>query len=526
MACEGGREPARIAQRLVAELSGMGHAVENPCAVASADPRPLPEIEHADLYLGYHPPAGWTTFPVSVTHFVPVVSFWLPITDIRYADLQRIFGGEITDWSAFGCPWEEPIVPLAVAHDPPAPLLPVSGTVLPDVDALVATFRDVPGGIALLAASAVDVRVRALRVDGHDALLARESPVKGSLTRTLSLAVPRDAPPEFRERVAAFARKYRASPPEPGIEIAIVGDVVPGRMVERSIRAYGGDYTRPFAYVADTLRSADLTIANLEGVLSDEIPPPEDPTTFFFVASGRFCEGLRYAGIDGVSLANNHSMNFGAAGLADTLALLDQAGIAHFGAGMELAEARRPAFFTVRGVTFAFLGYDAVSHELYGAGEQRPGTAPADPTFIVEDIARAREQADVVIPYFHWGWEYTAEPSPWQRELAHRAVEAGADVVLGNHPHWVQAFERYQGVPILYSPGNFVFDQMWSLETRRGVIWRLVFRGKHLVQIRLQAVQIEDYHQPRLLPPSEAEEVYRMIRAASPGWPEEEGVQR
>lgn len=525
IACGAGRAPARLALALAANLTRSGFAVENLCA-ATASPYPVPDVEGADLYLGYDPPSAWTASPVSTTQFVPVVSFWLPITDVSYQDLERIFAGDVASWRDLGCLWDEPIAPLAVANDPPAPLLPANGTVLPDVDALVAVFQGTPGGIALLPVPSVDFRVRALRVDGYDTLLEREPRAGAPLVRTLFVAVSPHAPSGAGERAKALLDERQIYPPEPAIEIAVVGDVVPGRMVERSILAYGGDYTRPFAHVAATLRSADLTIANLEGVLSDDIAPPEDPTTFFFVAAGRFAEGLRYAGIDGVSLANNHSMNFGAAGLADTLAILDAAGIAHFGAGMDLAEARRPALFHVHGVTFAFLGYDAISYELYGAGDSWAGTAPADPVRIAEDIARARTQADVVIPYFHWGWEYTAEPSPWQRELAHCAVDAGADLVLGDHPHWVQAFERYHDVPILYSPGNFVFDQMWSLETRRGVIWRLVFHGKRLVQIRLQAVQIEDYHQPRLLPPQEAEEVYRMIRAASPGWPVEEGVTR
>jgi poly-gamma-glutamate synthesis protein (capsule biosynthesis protein) len=185
---------------------------------------------------------------------------------------------------------------------------------------------------------------------------------------------------------------------------------------------------------------------------------------------------------------------------------------------MNLAEARRPALFTVKGVTLAFLGYDAISDD-YLAGEERAGSVPADPALIAEDIAAARGQADVVIVYFHWGWEYTHDPSPWQQTLARQAVEAGADLVIGSHPHWVQGLERYRGVPILYSLGNFVADQMWSLETRQGLIAHLIFRGKHLVGLRLHAVQIEDYHQPRPLPAAEAEAVYQAIREASISWP-------
>jgi poly-gamma-glutamate synthesis protein (capsule biosynthesis protein) len=205
------------------------------------------------------------------------------------------------------------------------------------------------------------------------------------------------------------------------------------------------------------------------------------------------------------------------------LALLSDAGIAAFGAGMDLAQARRPAVFEVQGIRFAFLGYDAVSY-YYAAEEGRAGTAPADPTWIAADIAAARTQADVVIPYFHWGVEYTHRANDAQVALAHLAVEAGADVVLGNHPHWVQGLEYFQQTPIIYSMGNFVFDQRLSLETRQGVIVHLVFRGPRLVGLRLEAIQIEDYYQPFFLSAEKAQEIYHQVQQSSPSWTHEKGA--
>ena len=517
---------ARLGERLVGDLTQAGFRTVPVEAVGEAPASTTaPVSPTVDLYLGYSPPPDFQTWPLTATRFVPVVSFWLPVTEVTYADLERIFRGEVGNWAELGSVEPEAVVPLALQTDPLAPLQPLSGTVLPDADALVAELERSPGGIALIPLEQVDVRMRALQVDGYDPLLEETARPGDPLVRFRYLALSPQASAGLARWAATFAQEVQAAPVEPAIEVVVVGDVVPGRTVERKILEYGGDYTSPFALVGAELRRADLTIANLEGVISDEITPPSDPTTFFFVASGRFRDGLRYAGVDGVSLGNNHSMNFGAEGLSDTLRLLDEVGIAHFGAGMDLTAARRPALFTVKGVTFAFLSYDGISYELYGAGEDWAGTAPADPALFAADIAAARQQADVVIPYFHWGWEYTVDPSPWQSDVAHQAVDAGADLVLGGHPHWVQAFERYHGVPILYSPGNFVFDQMWSTETRRGVIWRLIFRGSRLVNIRLQAVQIEDYYQPYLMPAAEAEEVYWMIRAASPAWPHKEGAE-
>lgn len=511
-----GAAPARLARLLLQDMAEAG------CDAVLVEPG-----QPAELYVGYDPPPGFLAWPLTVTRFIPVVSFWLPITEVSYTDLERIFQGQVGDWSELGSPRSEAIVPLSpqVAPGLPLPALPgaSTGTPLPDVDALAAALDEFPGGIALVPLEQVDPRLRALRVDGRDPLLEDEAPLQegrplSPLDRALSLAISPQVPPDLLGRFEAVAREQRVVPAPPAIELIFVGDVIPGRTVERKILAYGGDYTLPFAHTAAALRQGDLTVGSLDSALSDRISPPTDPYTYYFVASGRFCEGLLQAGFDAMTLATNHSMNFGAEGLSDTIALLEGSGIVPFGGGMNLEQARRPALFELKGVTFALLGYDDITYEYYGAGESWAGTAPADAEWVAADIAAARARADVVIPYFHWGWEYTREPSPRQQQLAHLAVEAGADVVMGSHPHWVQTMERYQGAAVLYSLGNFVFDQMWSLETRQGAIAHLIFRGNRLVNVRLQAVLIEDYFQPRLLPASQAEEIYRAVQWASPAW--------
>lgn len=475
--------------------------------------------QQADLYIGYDPPPGFHTWPLTATQFVPAVSFWLPVTDVAYTDLERIFRGEVKNWSELGAVWNEPVVPLALESDPPAPLLPLAGPALPDGDALVGALERTPGGIALVPLEQVDLRMRVLRVDGLDALLSDEIEAGGPLVRRLCLALSPAVPSDVVERVRGLAESRRGPALGPAIEVVFIGDVIPARMVERRVLALGGDYTLPFLHVAPSLRSADLTVANLDSALSNEIEPPLDPYTLRFVASGRVCQGLLFAGIDAISLATNHSMNFGQAGLTDTITLLERAGITPFGAGETLEQARRPALFEIEGVTFALLGYDAVSGSYYGAGDSWGGTANAAPETVAADVAAAQDVADVVIPYFHWGREYTNWPTAQQQELAHLAIEAGADVVVGSHTHWAQAFENYQGVPIFYSLGNFVFDQMWAIETRRSIVVRLIFRGTHLVNVRLQVTQIEGFFQPRFIAAAEAEQVFQLIRDASPEWP-------
>lgn len=507
-----GGAPTRLAAELEAGLARDGYEV-----------RRVGPTGEAEIYIGYDPPAGFDTLPLTTTGFVPVVSYWSPITEVTFADLERIYRGEVRTWAEVGGPSAERIVRLELQSDPPAPLAPPAGRPLPDIPALVAALNDSPGGIALVPLELVDVRVRALRIDGRDPLLG-EAPVPGDpLVRQLSIAVAPAAPAAAAAWARTLAAQQRLAPPEPAIEVIVVGDIMPGRLVGRLLAVWS-DYTCPFSRVYETLGAADLTIANLEGALSDRIAPPEERQTMLFVGDGRFVDGLRYAGIDGVSLANNHSLNFGRAGLSDTLTLLSAAGIASFGAGSDLAQARRAAFFEVEGVRFAFLGYDAVSY-YYAAEEGRAGTAPADPELIAADIAAAHAQADIVIPYFHWGVEYTHSANRIQQDLAHRAVEAGAAIVLGNHPHWVQGLESYQGVPIVYSLGNFVFDQSLSLETQQGMILHLIFRGHRLAGLRLQAIQIAGYHQPFVLPAEQAQEVYRQVEQVSPLWTHGQGAQ-
>ena len=145
-----------------------------------------------------------------------------------------------------------------------------------------------------------------------------------------------------------------------------------------------------------------------------------------------------------------------------------------------LQDAREPSINAVGDLTFAFLGYNGVSHIWDGAAADSPGTSPMIEEYVREDVARATADGHIVVPFFHWGVEYVPWPTDEQRRIAHAAIEAGAAAVIGSHPHWVQAIESYQGRPIIYSLGNFVFDQAWSRETMEGMIADLWFEGLRL----------------------------------------------
>ena len=217
--------------------------------------------------------------------------------------------------------------------------------------------------------------------------------------------------------------------------------------------SYGAIY--PFEHVAPMLADADITVGNLEGTFTERGTPADKK--YVFRTPPRDAAGLALAGIDVVSLANNHALDYGPEGLRDTIATLDAVGIAHSGAGENDAEARRPATLEVRGLRLAFLSY-AATPDAVAAAPGVDGVAWGTVDTISEDVRRAAEQADVVVVSLHAGNEYADEPSDTQRLLAQAALDAGATVVLGHHPHVLQRWELRGPSFVAYSLGNFVFD--------------------------------------------------------------------
>jgi len=236
--------------------------------------------------------------------------------------------------------------------------------------------------------------------------------------------------------------------------INAVGDVMLAGKWAASIRKNGYDY--PFRGVAAELKTGDITIANLESPLArggSEFTAKK----FRFRGEPELAGALSQAGINLVTLANNHSMDFGGQALAETMHSLESADIAWIGAGSNLAQARKMALYTIKGKKIAFLGYSLTQPLEFFAAKNRPGTAPGFEKMYVEDIRRARQAADYVIVSFHWGTEGKSEIQPYQRTVAHKAIDAGADVIIGHHPHVLRGVERYKTGLVLYSLGNFTF---------------------------------------------------------------------
>lgn len=268
--------------------------------------------------------------------------------------------------------------------------------------------------------------------------------------------------------LALTAAPWVALAGEATVSLVFAGDVVlddaPGALI-----AAGGD---PFAAFAPLFKSADLRIANLECVVATTGKVADK--MFTFRAHPRTLPVLKRH-FDAVSVANNHTGDFGREAFAEMLGLLKQQGLAQLGGGYNLAQAHTPLMFERKGVRIALLGYNEFMPRSFEADANAPGSAWSEDEQVVADIQRARSEfkADVVIPVMHWGWENEPTANDRQRQLARTMVDAGADAVMGGHPHVTQDIEHYRGKPIIYSVGNFVMKESDNAQQRLGWVLRL-----------------------------------------------------
>lgn len=268
--------------------------------------------------------------------------------------------------------------------------------------------------------------------------------------------------------------------PDERVRILVAtGDVLMARTVNyKTVRA--NNFKWPFEKVVDTLKGADVTFVNLETPLVKNCPLTN--AGMIFCGDIRSVEGLVFAGVDVTNFANNHAENYGASGVGETREVLTDEGILVTGVS-------GPVYKDVDGLKFAFLGYSEVGESSL--------IADADEDVIAQQVRQAKENSDIVVVQFHWGNEYVSQPTAKQRTLAHLAVDSGADLILGNHPHWIQPIEIYKDKVTVYSHGNFVFDQMWSQKTREGIIGKYTFFDDKLVDVEFLPIEIFDFGQPR-----------------------------
>jgi poly-gamma-glutamate capsule biosynthesis protein CapA/YwtB (metallophosphatase superfamily) len=277
------------------------------------------------------------------------------------------------------------------------------------------------------------------------------------------------------------------------VSVAFVGDIMldelPGVLIQS-----GQD---PFAPFAGILSSADIRIGNLECVVSTRgSAEPGKPYTFR--AHPRTLKVLKRH-FNALSLANNHSGDFGPVAFSEMLTLLKRNGIAYFGGGADLSQAHTPLLIERRGLRIALLGYNEFFPRSFEADYDRPGIAWSEDEQVRLDIAsaRARYHADLVIPMMHWGWEHEHYASERQRQLARAMIDAGADAVVGGHPHVTQNVEHYQGKPIFYSLGNFLFDGFTDDDSNTGWLLRMELDHRGVRRWRTFVAHIDSKGIPR-----------------------------
>ena len=247
------------------------------------------------------------------------------------------------------------------------------------------------------------------------------------------------------------------------ISLIAVGDIAFSERIERCIKEHGHDY--PFRNIKSIISSGDLLFGNLESPITDASVRNESHYSkltddqvlgnrVYLKASPSVIGSLKAARFSVLSIANNHILDYQRQGLIDTISNLSEAGISPVGAGLNLRFARRPAIVEVKSRKIGFLAYSYT----YEATRGNYGCAPLWKFLVRQDVKFLRNRVDIVVVSFHYGKEFSFVPSKFQRSISHFAIDSGADIILGHHPHVVQPVEIYKGKIIIYSLGNFLFD--------------------------------------------------------------------
>ena len=273
-----------------------------------------------------------------------------------------------------------------------------------------------------------------------------------------------------------------------------VGDMMLTRGVKSSVeKNFGGDYNELFKNLTE-LKNADILFGNLEGDVSDigknvgsKYSFRMDPIVLF---------ALKEAGFDIVSFANNHVGDWSMSAFKDTLSRLKEVGILKTGAGVNKENAVNPTIIEKNGTKFGFLGFSDVGPNWIEVKINSPGILIASDPNIEEIIQNAKIKSDVLIVSFHWGEEYKLIHNKRQENLAHTAIDNGADIIIGHHPHVMEDIGEYKDKPIIYSLGNFIFDQSFSKDTMRGMLFSATFDGKNLVKTEQKIITLNNKYQP------------------------------
>lgn len=298
---------------------------------------------------------------------------------------------------------------------------------------------------------------------------------------------------------------------EPPFSLIAVGDIMLGGRTRRAIKEHGDDY--PFEAVLPLLQRADIILGNLEGPFA--LTARKENRNYSYRVSPKLASSLKRAGINVVTLANNHLLDCGRAGVLETLDTLAEADIASIGAGVDEKAAHAPVILQSGPWRVGFLGY--YWNQRTSATSLLPGSAMDTLDSLKDDILALREQVDRIVVTFHWGVPYEVEPSSEDRAKARFAVDCGADVVVGHHPHIIQPFEIYRDCPIFYSVGNFTFGSGNS--RAESLLVGFQFEERH-TKVTVYPIYVKNRdprvnYQPKALQGLGAERILRRLAAIS-----------
>jgi len=283
------------------------------------------------------------------------------------------------------------------------------------------------------------------------------------------------------------------------IRLVATGDVIPARGANWPA-VKSGNFNYNWEKTADYLKTADLTLVNLEAPLLKNCPLATEG--FTFCGDAQHIQGLLFAGVDVANITNNHIGNYGQVGINETISLLETNGV-------EWSGFSRLAIKEIKGTKFGFLGYNGI-----GVKINREAMA--------KEITESKKKVDVLVVSVHWGEEYVLVPDEDGNiapdkpiEIGHLMIDSGADLVIGNHPHWVQGVEFYKGGLITYAHGNFIFDQTWSAETQEGVVGEYIFYENRLVDVRYKPIVVDKSYQPIFVESERAAKILNQVQSSS-----------
>jgi len=278
------------------------------------------------------------------------------------------------------------------------------------------------------------------------------------------------------------------------ITVLAVGDIMLDRGVEYMVKKAGNNnYYWPFLKISNYIRSADIAFGNLECPISNK--GIRVGSIYSFRADPKFVKALKWAGFDIVSLANNHALDYGKVALRQTMELLKDNNIDYVGAGNNLQEALSLKVKEIKGVRIGFLAYTNLGPKMWS----KAGMAWINNLDGLENYIKEKKKlVDVLIVSLHAGEEYKVNPTLFQINFAKTCIKAGADLIIGHHPHVIQKVERYKNGWIAYSLGNFVFDQSFSEKTMEGLVLKVIIENKKIKEVLKEKIKINNYFQPYL----------------------------